>query len=39
LERTRWVKKEAAKLLQMDFRAFRYRLAKHKVAPQNKSSS
>lgn len=37
LERTRWVKKEAAKLLQMDFRAFRYRLAKHKVTPQNKT--
>jgi len=37
LERTRWVKKEAAKLLQMDFRAFRYRLAKHKVTPQNKN--
>jgi two-component system response regulator PilR (NtrC family) len=37
LERTRWVKKEAAKLLQMDFRAFRYRLSKHKVTPQNKN--
>lgn len=37
LERTRWVKKEAAKLLQMDFRAFRYRLAKHKVTPQKKT--
>jgi len=37
LERTRWVKKEAAKLLQMDFRAFRYRLAKHKVTPQKKN--
>ncbi len=36
LERTRWVKKEAAKLLLMDFRAFRYRLAKHHITAQKK---
>jgi len=38
LERTRWVKKEAAKLLQIDFRSFRYRLAKHKVATPHKKT-
>ena len=31
LERTRWVKKEAAKLLRIDFRSLRYRLAKYEI--------
>lgn len=31
LDRTRWVKKDAAKLLQMNMRSFRYRLEKHGI--------
>ena len=31
LDRTNWVKKDAAKLLRMDMRSFRYRLEKHGI--------
>ena len=32
LDRTRWVKKDAAELLRLDFRSFRYRLAKYNIS-------
>ncbi|MBI5096895.1 MAG: sigma-54-dependent Fis family transcriptional regulator, partial [Nitrospirae bacterium] len=32
LDRTRWVKKDAAELLSLDFRSFRYRLAKYNIS-------
>ncbi len=31
LDKTRWVKKDAAELLNLDFRSFRYRLAKYNI--------
>ena len=32
LDRTRWIKKDAAELLRLDFRSFRYRLAKYNIS-------
>ncbi len=39
LEETRWVKKEAAKRLHLNFRSFRYRLAKYGIHRQQENSS
>lgn len=39
LDRTRWVKKEAARLLQLDMRSFRYRLEKHGIRKRKEAGS
>ena len=32
LDKTRWIKKDAAELLHLDFRSFRYRLSKYNIS-------
>ncbi len=39
LEETKWVKKEAAKLLKIPFRSFRYRLSKYGISKRNVSGA